>query len=145
MKKTNSKRIKRVDFSFIIRLTDQYIGDLNSLNISWRRAQEELNKEFKVKWYIYRSLIPISVVSDLSVEEILSDTRVRSIFNARAIAMWITHHAGCFGYSSIGRAINRDHTTVANAVHVVDAAISNRSGPVYMMLMDVIDLEDQWH
>lgn len=132
------------DFASIMRLTEQYKSELHSLNTSWRRAQERLDKNFRVKWFIYRATIPVAIVSGISSGIILSDDRTRDVSNARSLVMWIAYHTGSLSYSSMGRAMNRDHSTVRHAVHVAGDKIAERSGGIYMILVDVVHLEGQW-
>ena len=138
-------RVTKGDFSPLIKITEQYKSDLHDVNASWQRSKSRLAKEFRAKWFIHRAIVPVSVVSGISSDEIFSDTRTRDTFNARALVMWIAYQSGSIGYASIGRVIARDHSTVRHAIQVVDNNLTARRGGVYEMLVDVCDLEDQWH
>jgi len=135
----------RDDFDSLIKLAEQYESDLHSLNVSWRQAQERLNKSFRAKWFIHRAVIPVAIVSGVHSDRILSDILIREVSNPRALVMWIAYQTGNIGYSSMGRIMNRDHSTVRHAIQVAGDNIAAKSGSMYTMFVDVCDLEDQWH
>ena len=52
--------------------------------------------------------------------EIAGQSRASHVTQARQIACWIAYDSGAATYSAIGRALNRDHTTVMYAVRKVE-------------------------
>lgn len=133
------------DLAFLVELSERYKSDLNTLNASWRRNQERLEQDFRVRWFIHRAVIPVSVVSGVPSNKILSNIRRRDIFHARALTTWIAYRTGDLSYAHVGRVMGRDHSTVRHAVHMVDDEIESGAGSVYLMLRDVCELERQWH
>ncbi len=56
--------------------------------------------------------------------QMLSERRHRRTTRARQAAMWLAHRATGKSYPTIGRAFNRDHTTVMHAVKVFESRTS---------------------
>ncbi len=70
-----------------------------------------------------RVLVVIDLVAgyfSLTRSEILSERRLAPLARARQIAMWICRHETPLSLPVIGRAFNRDHTTVMHACTIVD-------------------------
>ena len=63
-----------------------------------------------------------SVVFNVPVRSILGPSRRRNKVKARHAAMYICYQEG-HTYAAIGKAMNRDHTTVFSAVKAVQAKI----------------------
>ena len=61
----------------------------------------------------------------LKVAHLVGQGRATSVVRARRVAMWIAHERG-FSYSEIGRALQRDHSTVMASVR----ALAHPAGPV---------------
>lgn len=59
---------------------------------------------------------------EVTLDEILSVDRHKSIVEARQIAMWITRKTQALSYPEIGREFGRDHSTVMSAIRRVDRA-----------------------
>jgi chromosomal replication initiator protein len=66
---------------------------------------------------------------DTPVEELLSKSRKRTIAFPRQVAMYLTRKLTGEALNDIGRAYNRDHSTVVHAIRVISEAIT-RSGSV---------------
>ena len=61
----------------------------------------------------------VSRETEISLADIYSKKRVRKIAHARFIVMWLAKRAG-YSLTQIGRAFDRDHSTVLNALRRVD-------------------------
>jgi hypothetical protein len=65
----------------------------------------------------------------ISVDELLGESRTKTIAEARAVAMWVTRQELSWSFPEIGRAFQRDHTTVMHCCQRVDSElISPRRG-----------------
>lgn len=56
-----------------------------------------------------------------TVDQILGGTRARDITNARMVVCYVAHRDLGMSTTRIGQQIDRDHSTVVNAVHRVEA------------------------
>ena len=65
-------------------------------------------------------LISVAFAYGTSVEKIRSDSRRANVTAARQAAAWLLRQRG-MSLTDIGRALNRDHTTVLYAVRKLDA------------------------
>jgi len=64
---------------------------------------------------------------EVTLDEILSKDRHRSIVEARQVAMWIARKTQALSYPELGREFGRDHSTVMQAIRKVDRA----TGPMF--------------
>lgn len=103
-----------------------------------------LKKEFRHKWFIYRVTIPVSVITEIEPDVILSKLKKRPVFDARASVIWISYHAGNIPMRSIGHVLCRDHSSVSHAISSVDSALTYNRGNIPIIIRDVLDIEDQW-
>jgi len=118
--------------------------ELHALDIEYRKRKESLEKDFRARWFIYRALIPVAAVSGIPAEGILSTSIRRDIFEARSLVIWMAFHASGSSYSSIGRIMDRDHSTIIYSVSNVDEALKRESSNIMRMLIDVCHLESEW-
>ena len=65
----------------------------------------------------------------ITLEAMLSDRRDRQITDPRALAMWLCREAH-YTFPQIGRAFNRDHTSILLACRKVDAWKAKEPEPV---------------
>lgn len=56
-------------------------------------------------------------------EEVLSVSRLQSVADARALAMWLIRRTLGYSYPELGRIFGRDHSTCITAVRKVERAI----------------------
>lgn len=82
-----------------------------------------------------RAMQVVSVATACSIVDMLSPLRNPRYAKPRHLAMWITRQSGQLSYPQMGRAFNRDHSTVIHAVKNVErwmaadpeyAAMANR-------------------
>jgi len=66
---------------------------------------------------------------DTPVEDLLSKSRKRAVTFPRQVAMYLARKLTGEGLNDIGKAFNRDHSTVVHAIRVISEAI-NRNGSV---------------
>lgn len=67
----------------------------------------------------------IALVEDrtgVSPFEILGPYRYADVVHARHLAMWLVRHRWSWSYPQIGKAFDRDHTSVMHAVSRIDGA-----------------------
>lgn len=81
-----------------------------------------------------RILRTIEYLTGVSIAEMKGRSRLMPISTARQLAMWHLHKAG-YGYSTIGRMLNVDHTTAIHAVRVLPGKAVKR--PEIAKLMDI--------
>ena len=58
----------------------------------------------------------------VSVMDIISRRQSPRAIRPRHVAMWLARHSTCHSYPTIGRAFERDHTTVMSAIDRIDDA-----------------------
>lgn len=145
MKMTSKMTSKMsLDLSFISDIPKQYERDLHALEINHRRSKEQLYDEFRAKWFIYRSVLPVSLVSGIHPNVILSPAKAREIFDARSVVIWIAHRASGATHSVMGRVLNRDHSSIRYAIRHVDESLADRRRNITSTIEDVCMLESQW-
>jgi len=72
-------------------------------------TQEEIAKVEKI-------IISTSKVTGVSIRDIISRRRDPKIVHARHIAMFLSHELTTLTYVSIGKAMDRDHTSIMYAI-----------------------------
>ena len=72
-------------------------------------TQEEIAKVEKI-------IIATSKVTGVSIRDIISRRRDPKIVHARHIAMFLAHELTTLTYVSIGKAMDRDHTSIMYAI-----------------------------
>ncbi len=137
----------------------------SSDNIS-AREPVMVRRSFKARWFVWRSALPISMISGLTCEEILSgrsktlrqrDGRSkpdgskyrkeygygsRYFYLERSMAIWICRTIGDISFSQIGAVIDRKNVTVMRAFNRADDAITARVPKYFDLLTDVLYLEN---
>jgi hypothetical protein len=58
-------------------------------------------------------------------EDILGDSRTKTVATARAVTLWATRKLLNWSYPEIGKAFDRDHTTVMSACSKVERELRN--------------------
>lgn len=74
---------------------------------------------------INRIVLQVSKATGVKPNEIMGQSRTRHVVRARFAAMVITRDYLGLSYPAIGRAFNRDHTSVINAMRKVDALVAD--------------------
>ena len=69
----------------------------------------------------------VSRQTGVSAEDILSRKQHRHIVGARHLVMWIAHDEANYSMPEIGRALNRDHTTVLSGIQKMRRLYEQRS------------------
>lgn len=72
----------------------------------------------------------VAACTNIPEDLILSDVRMKPVAHARQQVMWFLHAEG-YGFSAIGRAFGRDHSTVMFAVERIE-----RDGPISFRVTD---------
>lgn len=65
----------------------------------------------------------VSVLTDVSVAEILGRRRTARIASARLLAYWVLSRHADLSYSAIGRLFDRDHSTILAGVRRHEAIL----------------------
>lgn len=84
-----------------------------------RRAVEARNKRHYMP-SIKLCVFMVAAASDVSVADIMGDSRLGPIADARHAAMWLSHRVAEPNASEIGRRFHRDHSTVLSAISKAD-------------------------
>ena len=105
----------------------------------YRQSIKEIEKEFRARWFVWRSLLPISLISSIPCEEILVG---RANFRERALAIWLARQIGDLRYIDLGKVVDRDHTSVLSSCRRVEDALEAREPGFWNLLQDVIYLEE---
>lgn len=125
-----------------------------------------LRRSFRARWFVWRAALPISIISGLACEEIISG-RSRTLrqhdgrskpdgskyrrrygygsqlfFLERSMVIWICRTIGGISFSQIGSVIDRKHTVAAAAFRCADDAIIGREPKYFDLLNDVLYLEN---
>ena len=95
---------------------------------------------------VHRLIKVTADLADVDVKE-LCINRSAPVFIARATAMWIMKNELKISYSEIGRAFNKDHTTVINALRRADNMMKSHSmlRSLRDKLMDKAELKVEDH
>lgn len=72
----------------------------------------------------------VAAETGVTVAEMRTSTRVRSVARARQVAMFRARREGKT-LEAIGRFFNRDHTTVLHAVALIERVKAGKIAPVY--------------
>lgn len=104
------------------------------------KTPESLKREFKTRWFLWRSLLPISMVAGVSGMKIL---RGRPYFTERSLSIWMAIEAGGVSMNSIGEIVDRDHTSIMNAYRRANEEMENNSSPTFLLMKDVLEIESR--
>lgn len=64
-------------------------------------------------------VLKVAAAFDVKSKELLGPSRLRTVVLARQVAMYLAHEVAGFSLPSIGRALDRDHTTVLHSVRKI--------------------------
>lgn len=115
------------------------------------RGIKSLEREFRSRWFIWRSVTDISLVTGYRCEEILSGVPIgrrpdgssaRAFFKERSLSIWIARTTGDISFLQIGAVLDRDHSSVMAAFRRADDAISRRDPKYFDLLTDILHLEN---
>jgi len=81
----------------------------------------------------------VAIVSPYSNDEIIGPSRALDLAHWRACAMWIARQYTGQSYPQIGRAFNRDHTTVLYAVRRGSALDQDRIAAIINIATQIKD------
>jgi chromosomal replication initiation ATPase DnaA len=70
----------------------------------------------------------VSAAAGVSIADIMGDSRLAPIVDARHAAMWLSHRVAEPNASEIGRRFNRDHTSVLHAISKADERRETQPG-----------------
>ena len=88
---------------------------------------------------LLRLLKAAELVGGLGPKELAGKSHSRSVAVVRHAVMWIAHkHLGLSG-SSIGRVLDRDHTTVIHGVQKVQERVDRKSGKTLRLIEAILD------
>ena len=123
--------------SALARLED----DLNTIRLNGRRKIKKAEDEFYLKWFLWRSALPISLVTNIRPRDILVGGRQPEVVVARRLCIWLTWESGKFSYYRIGLALGCDHSTIRHSMTIVKDALTKPSSAFSLLLDDVLRLE----
>lgn len=67
----------------------------------------------------------------LTVDEVMSRSRTKTVFEARAIAVWVLRQRNGFSYPELGRMFGRDHNTMMNSIQRVETELRENSTSLF--------------
>jgi len=119
-----------------------------------RRLLEKQRREIRFRsdksksiWFIWRAVLPVSIVSDIDPDTILSidyKSHQWEISTPRHVTIWLAKTCGNLKYTVMGKVLNRDHTSIVNSVNVVNESLDTMRGKTYRLLSEVLELELRW-
>jgi hypothetical protein len=80
----------------------------------------------------------VGAIYGLTVNDIVSARRTLKLVEARHIVCYVSRHATRYSYPQIGRAINRDHSTVIHAVYQIEERIKE-GGSFALAVQDIVE------
>ncbi len=110
-----------------------------------------VRRSFRARWFVWRAALPISIISGLTCEEIISGRGSAPrrhgcgsglFFFERSMVIWICRTIGDISFSQIGSVIDRKHSAAMSAFKCADDAIAKREPKYFDLLTDVLYLED---
>ncbi len=115
---------------------------LKNIRLDTQRKVIRINQDFKLRWFLWRFSLPISVATNTRSVDILFGPRTKELVISRRLCLWLTWNCGGFPYFQIGNILGRDHTTVRHSVIFVQNALETPDSPFHSLLDDVLKIED---
>lgn len=112
-----------------------------------RREIRLRSDESKSIWFIWRAVLPVSIVSNIDPDTILSvDSKSHrwAISTPRHVTIWLAKTCGNLKYTVMGRVLSRDHTSIVNSVNVVEKSLNSGNERVCKLVSDVLEMEFRW-
>lgn len=112
-------------------------------------------REFRARWFAWRSALAVSLISGLTCEQIISGNGLvlrkergtlrgygsNLFFLERSMVIWICRTIGDISFTQIGAVVDRQNTSVMSAFRRADDAIASREPKYFDLLTDVLYLE----
>jgi len=114
---------------------------LKGIRLDTQRKVDRLNQDFKLRWFLWRFSLPISLATNTRSADILFGPRTKGLVIPRRLCLWLTWSCGGFPYFQIGNILGRDHTTVRHSVIFVQNALETPDSHFHSLLDDVLQLE----
>ncbi len=104
------------------------LGMLDTLRAGTRGRAEPITRELAERLLANREVKPanfdaivlkVAATFDVKPKELKGPSRLRTVMLARQVAMYLAHDVAKFSLPVVGRAFDRDHTTVLHAVRKV--------------------------
>lgn len=121
--------------------------DLKRIFHGHRKEVGDCYNIFRARWFIWRSALPIAIVSNLPIDTMLClDGRYpkKAISMPRNLSIWIARDVGDLTFSQIGAVLSRDHTTIGHSTRLIDRAFERGDEAVTDLLHQVLELESRW-
>lgn len=136
-----------VDLSPLEEIQKKQQSDLRRILQSHQKEIRDRYDIFKARWYIWRSALPVSIVSNLSIDTVLCLDRryvTKSISTSRNLSIWLARDVGELTLSQIGAVLLRDYTTISHSVQIIDKALGRGDELVTDLLHQVLEMESRW-
>lgn len=105
------------------------------------KSPKFIKKEFRAAWFLWRAILPISIISNVDGITIFQG---RPFFVERSLAIWVAIKDNDISTPSIGRVLDRDHTSILNSFNSADNGMKDYRSPFFMLMNDVIEVEKAW-
>jgi hypothetical protein len=100
-----------------------------------------LRYRFSDLWHLWRSLLPVCAVTQLSPETVLSFSRSANIARPRHVWLWLAVVVGQVKLSNVAEYTGRKHSTIYHSRSVVDRQLEAGHGDLVDILTDVLEFE----
>ena len=114
------------------------IAALEQPVLAHHRALED---DFRLQWFLWRTVLPLSFLTNEKPIDILVGSRLSSLIIPRKLCFWLTKSIGGFSYNQMAQILRRDHTTVRHHVLSAERALEDNIPPFPQMLRDVLCIE----
>lgn len=112
-----------------------------------RKETEALWDSFRVRWWVWRTILPIARIVGEHPGDILSRSRKMRYVIPRHTCIWMVRTLSEISFPQIAQALGKDHSTLMAAHRVVEEALAtgDPTNPFCSIVQDVLDLEaDAW-
>lgn len=129
------------------KISEKQEQDLRRILHGHRKGINDRYRLFRAQWFIWRSALPVAIVSNLRIDTVLClDGRYpkKAISMPRNLSIWIARDVGDLTFSQIGAVLSRDHTTIVHSTRLIDRALERGDEAVTDLLHQVLELESRW-
>lgn len=114
---------------------------LRTAHLNGRRKVKKLENDFCLRWFLWRSTLPISIAMNIRPLDILAGGNRREFVFGRRLCLWMTWDRGRFSYYRLGHAMKSDHSTIRHSIMHVERALEDGGSRFSLLLDDVIHIE----